>query len=1023
MDLFAFIKVADPTKVKSELEASVERLFDEGGSADQEDSAGGGGQDAGTGLVTGVKIIVAEDVTTKKPKCPRKKRQAVTDASGSCHPPKKLRGDYRTSGEVATSGKSPRVLKELLARSMLNVKAGVAAVATLPMVTSSVYATPEHKSGAPANFIIGLNLCTIGASERFAVVSSVMTEAMVTSHVATTLSVPKTGTKVTYLVYAYIFHYSDSMETVKADATGPSYSARQDLSIGFRELDAETLHQVFIPQWNVLNDSLLDDYDVSREFIDHLAPLALFYQICEMDYHHMFTEFNIRTARQACLNVEVKMRTEYCLCERKRLESECEKQTDLLKARDDEIENLKAQLLLKETKAAKSAHLMLKFLPLRPRRKNSNEIDALKQRNVALKNEKESLDGKVAELQSSVSTKDLEQKDLNVVEYLSALGATISRAIKKGMQDGLSAGINHGTEGRSLASVVVYNPAAKADYNSALQRLREVDFPLLAELKSHKNAKLRGSAKTLQQSDQLLLVFGLLWLSVENLVGEADTFDSVPVTIATTTALSTTFASASSVPPITIEDYEIIGRAGYYPERDPPSGTNLVMVLFDLSFVVTIDRGHLWQFCSVPPTWGLAFLLLPYGLHHYQYTRTQLITENRYDLRRATLALFTFVGRVSSVSSSTNTCLLRCAKLVDAILLSALAFLFSLLETCLIENVLKPLVSVLSFSKYRIISASFAIPAPEPSAQDEPSVNKVHGSGSSSSTSMAVIHIHLEIPADLLVECFIHQTLSKEGKAASSKALDVRLIVTKYSGTKSDKQDTSSRSKNDTYVKDVDIKPVNDKEPMAKVQSPKTRNSNKPIEPKIHTQKPGRQIVTGYRFSPNKSSIVHEKTNTLRSCLSSGLVPNSVSQQPCIPPNRDDWDYLFQPMFNEYFNPPTISVSLVPVAAAPRAVDLADSPVSTLIDQDALSISEVDLILFTRKARNDLLLGILTSDSVDTPMVEKSNLDEDPQGKPVDATLYCGMIGSLVYLTSRRPGLIYVVCLCALYQAKPIKST
>ncbi|GJX98682.1 retrovirus-related pol polyprotein from transposon TNT 1-94, partial [Tanacetum coccineum] len=43
---------------------------------------------------------------------------------------------------------------------------------------------------------------------------------------------------------------------------------------------------------------------------------------------------------------------------------------------------------------------------------------------------------------------------------------------------------------------------------------------------------------------------------------------------------------------------------------------------------------------------------------------------------------------------------------------------------------------------------------------------------------------------------------------------------------------------------------------------------------------------------------------------------------------------------------------------------------------------------------------LLSSDSVDTPMVEKSKLDEDLQGKPVDATLYYGMIESLMYLTS-----------------------
>ncbi|GKB18201.1 retrovirus-related pol polyprotein from transposon TNT 1-94 [Tanacetum coccineum] len=66
--------------------------------------------------------------------------------------------------------------------------------------------------------------------------------------------------------------------------------------------------------------------------------------------------------------------------------------------------------------------------------------------------------------------------------------------------------------------------------------------------------------------------------------------------------------------------------------------------------------------------------------------------------------------------------------------------------------------------------------------------------------------------------------------------------------------------------------------------------------------------------------------------------------------------------------------------------------------------------------------GLLTTDSVDTPLVEKSKLDEDLQGKQVDATLYRGMIGSLMYLTSSRPDLIHVVYLCARYQAKPTEK-
>ncbi|GJW83536.1 hypothetical protein Tco_0156681 [Tanacetum coccineum] len=46
-----------------------------------------------------------------------------------------------------------------------------------------------------------------------------------------------------------------------------------------------------------------------------------------------------------------------------------------------------------------------------------------------------------------------------------------------------------------------------------------------------------------------------------------------------------------------------------------------------------------------------------------------------------------------------------------------------------------------------------------------------------------------------------------------------------------------------------------------KVKSHKTRNSNKPIEQKSHTQQPGRQIFTGHRFSPNKSFAMYEKTS------------------------------------------------------------------------------------------------------------------------------------------------------------------
>nr|GEV00296.1 uncharacterized mitochondrial protein AtMg00810-like [Tanacetum cinerariifolium] len=55
-------------------------------------------------------------------------------------------------------------------------------------------------------------------------------------------------------------------------------------------------------------------------------------------------------------------------------------------------------------------------------------------------------------------------------------------------------------------------------------------------------------------------------------------------------------------------------------------------------------------------------------------------------------------------------------------------------------------------------------------------------------------------------------------------------------------------------------------------------------------------------------------------------------------------------------------------------------------------------------------------------MIENKKLDKDLQGKLVDATLYRGMIGSLMYLTTCRPDLSYAICLCARYQAKPTEK-
>ncbi|GJX92694.1 retrovirus-related pol polyprotein from transposon TNT 1-94 [Tanacetum coccineum] len=66
--------------------------------------------------------------------------------------------------------------------------------------------------------------------------------------------------------------------------------------------------------------------------------------------------------------------------------------------------------------------------------------------------------------------------------------------------------------------------------------------------------------------------------------------------------------------------------------------------------------------------------------------------------------------------------------------------------------------------------------------------------------------------------------------------------------------------------------------------------------------------------------------------------------------------------------------------------------------------------------------GLDQCDAVDISMVGQSKLDEDPNGMLVDPTRYRGMVGSLMYLTASRPSLVFAICMCARYQAKPIEK-
>ncbi|GJU48408.1 hypothetical protein Tco_1217963 [Tanacetum coccineum] len=63
--------------------------------------------------------------------------------------------------------------------------------------------------------------------------------------------------------------------------------------------------------------------------------------------------------------------------------------------------------------------------------------------------------------------------------------------------------------------------------------------------------------------------------------------------------------------------------------------------------------------------------------------------------------------------------------------------------------------------------------------------------------------------------------------------------------------------------------------------------------------------------------------------------------------------------------------------------------------------------------------GFLTVKTASTPMETSKPLVKDENAEDVDVYLYRSTIGSLMYLTSSRPDIMFVVCACARFQVTP----
>ncbi|GJR93823.1 retrovirus-related pol polyprotein from transposon TNT 1-94 [Tanacetum coccineum] len=102
---------------------------------------------------------------------------------------------------------------------------------------------------------------------------------------------------------------------------------------------------------------------------------------------------------------------------------------------------------------------------------------------------------------------------------------------------------------------------------------------------------------------------------------------------------------------------------------------------------------------------------------------------------------------------------------------------------------------------------------------------------------------------------------------------------------------------------------------------------------------------------------------------------------------------------------------------------------STYLLDNEFQRGKIDKTLFIKRHKDDVpwenlhLLGITSAirkvKTASTPMETQKPLLKDEDGEEVDVHMYRSMIGSLMYLTSSRPDIMFAVCACARYQVNP----
>ncbi|GJR48958.1 hypothetical protein Tco_1317061 [Tanacetum coccineum] len=228
-------------------------------------------------------------------------------------------------------------------------------------------------------------------------------------------------------------------------------------------IDSATAHHIYVLNWDVTNDVVMDNPVMCRNFIDHVPLTGYWASLGNQIDTKFLDQLNVNSAQHSCMVSELRLRYEHEISVKEIFEKKFVKSAKTIQQRDAKIVGLKSRLEKAEVEAVEAGVL-------------HRQVSELEATATTRQKSLRGLESECEDLRGKVTGEAKLKEEFTAIQYAKAVGPDV--------------GVKHGKAGRELGALAAYDPRVKAKYEEVMEELENILLPFLDQLESYKDAYL-----------------------------------------------------------------------------------------------------------------------------------------------------------------------------------------------------------------------------------------------------------------------------------------------------------------------------------------------------------------------------------------------------------------------------------------------------------------------------------------------------------------------------------------------------